>query len=200
MSLKPDSIIDLSHWNIVQNFTEVAKSGVSAVIHKASQGVTMDPRYMSREFQAKNRGLLWGAYHFGVQGHDPVQQADWFLGVAGRSKVLALDWEWNNADTMTGNQAAAFVARVQQKTGRWPLIYTSAAFLASIPRLVDPVLLNCELWLTGFTPSPVIPQQWATKGYRIWQHGLGSVSGIQGQVDLDTFNGTGEELVAYFGS
>jgi lysozyme len=201
-----DSIIDLSHWNTVNDFSEVKASGVSAVIHKASQGLTMDPKYLSREFQATNCGLLWGAYCFGVQGHDPIQQADFFLGSAGKAKVLALDWEWNNADTMTADQALAFVTRIRTKTGRWPMLYTSAAFLATIPRLVDPTkqsqstLLNCDLWLTGFTPSPVVPHQWATKGYRIWQHGIGSCAGIVGQVDRDTFNGTAEELAAYFGA
>ena len=193
-----DLIIDLSHWNTVNDFGEVKASGVSAVFHKASQGLTMDPKYLSREFQAKNYGLLWGAYCFGVQSHDPIQQADFFIGAAGKAKILALDWEWNNADTMTADQAELFVSRIHAKTGRWPLLYTSAAFLASIPRLVGPLLASCELWLTGFTPSPVVPQQWATKGYRIWQHDIGSCAGIVGQVDRDTFNGTAEELAAYF--
>jgi lysozyme len=195
-----DSIIDLSHWNTVNDFAEVKASGVSAVLHKASQGMTMDPKYLSREFQALNSSLMWGAYHFGVQGIPAIQQADYFLGAAGMSKILALDWEWNNADTMTADQALAFVTRLRTKTGRWPMIYTSAAFLATIPRLIDPTILNCDLWLTGFSPSPVVPQQWATKGYRIWQHGIGSCAGIQGQVDRDTFNGTAEELAAYFGA
>jgi lysozyme len=195
-----DSIIDLSHWNTVNDFSEVKASGVSAVIHKASQGMTMDPKYLSREFQALNSGLMWGAYHFGVQGIPAIQQADYFIGAAGQVKILALDWEWNNADTMTADQAMAFVTRIRTKTGRWPMLYTSAAFLATIPRLVDPALLNCDLWLTGFSPSPVVPQQWATKGYRIWQHGIGSCAGIVGQVDRDTFNGTAEELAAYFGA
>jgi lysozyme len=195
-----DSIIDLSHWNTVNNFADVKASGVSAVIHKASQGMTIDPKYLSREIQAVNSGLMWGAYHFGVQGIPAIQQADFFIGAVGQVKVLALDWEWNNADTMTADQAGAFIARVFLKTAQWPMIYTSAAFLASIPRLVAPSIVNCDLWLTSFSPSPVVPQQWAQKGYRIWQHGIGSCAGIVGQVDRDTFNGTAEELAAYFGA
>jgi lysozyme len=117
----------------------------------------------------------------------------------GMPKMLALDWEWNNADTMTADQAATFVKRVYDRIGRWPMLYTSAAFLATIPRLVPDALVNCDLWLTGFTDSPVIPQQWAQKGWKIWQHGIGVCPGVDGQVDRDTFNGTGEELAAYFG-
>jgi lysozyme len=204
-----DSIIDLSHWNTINDFAEVKASGVSAVIHKASQGLGSDPKFHGRALAFESIKVPVGAYHFGVQSSDPVEQADYLISVAGK-RILALDWEWNNADTMTADQAFAFVNRVRNKTGRWPLIYTSAAFLATIPRLigwrhfgvplVDTSMLNCDLWLTGFTPSPVIPQQWATKGYRIWQHGIGSCAGIQGQVDRDTFGGTAEELAAYFGA
>jgi lysozyme len=199
-----DSIIDLSHWNTVVSFEEVKQSGVSAVIHKASQALVDDPSYESCRQDALEAGLLWGAYHFGVQGHDPVEQADFLLTAAigpnklASPKLLALDWEWNNADTMTAEQAALFVLHVFHRTGRWPMLYTSAAFLASIPRLVPAVILKCDLWLTGFTNAPVIPHQWATKGYRIWQHGIGVCAGIDGQVDWDTFNGTPEELRAYF--
>jgi lysozyme len=194
-----DSIIDLSHWNTVHDFGEIANSGVQAVIHKASQGLTMDPRYLSRQFQSTNAKLLWGAYCFGVQSHDPIQQADYFIGAAHGAKLLALDWEWNNADTMTVDQATAFVKRIQEKTGRWPMLYTSAAFLQTTDSTRwDLSLLNCDLWLTGFTRTPLIPPQW--KGYRIWQHGIGSCPGIVGQVDRDTFNGTAEELADYFGA
>lgn len=198
--LGTDAIIDLSHWNTVYDFMAVKASGVQAIIHKASQGLTADPQYAVRtgNFPDPMFTGFWGAYHFGVQGIDPVEQADLFLGIAAGRKVLALDWEWNNADTMTADQAAAFVNRIEEKTGRWPMLYTSAAFLDSIPSFIGPVLLNCDLWLTGFTNNPRIPWGWATKGFRIWQHGIASCPGIQGQVDRDTFNGTPEELAAYF--
>jgi lysozyme len=142
---------------------------------------------------------LIGAYHFGVASQDPLAQADAFLRFSETDcKIRVLDWEWNNADTMTAAQAAAFVQHVYDVTGRWPMLYTSAAFLASIPRLAPAPLENCDLWLTGFTSSPVIPQQWTQKGWKIWQHGIGACPGIDGQVDRDTFNGTPAELAAYF--
>lgn len=193
-----DSIIDLSHWNPVTSWSAIANAGVRAAILKSSQGLTRDPSYAAFYVGARNCHLGIGAYHFGVASQDPIKQADFFLQQAASCKVLALDWEWNKADTMTADQAAAFVAEIFKQTGKYPMLYTSAAFLASVPRLVDPNLVNCDLWVTGFSPSPIVPQQWATKGWKIWQHGIGSCAGISGQVDRDTFNGTPVELEQYF--
>lgn len=208
-----DSIIDLSHWNTVQDFNAVKSSGVSAVMHKASQGLVADPSYGSHRAQAALADLLGGAYHFGVQSQDPVAQTDFFLktvlanknplvGQVAKPGVLALDWEWNKADTMTAEQAAAFVQRIFDQVARWPLLYTSAAFLASLPAstVLGSPLMNCELWLTGFTPAPMIPlhAKWST--WRIWQHAIGTCPGISGQVDRDMFNGTQAELETFFGA
>jgi lysozyme len=193
-----DSIIDLSHWNPVTSWSQITDSGVQAVILKASQGLVRDPSYGAFCLGARNYHLGRGSYHFGVASQDPILQANFFLTQASGSMVYALDWEWNKADTMTSAQASAFVVEIFKQTGKWPMIYMSAAFLATVPRLVPPSLLNCDLWLTGFSPTPIIPQQWATKGWKIWQHGLGTCPGISGQVDRDTFNGTPAELEAYF--
>ena len=203
-----DSIIDLSHWNTVQDFSLVKQSGVSAILHKASQGLVADPSYASHRAQAASAGLLNGAYHFGVASQDPVEQTDFFLqtvlanknplvGQSPKAGVLALDWEWNNADTMQPLYAAAFIQRIFHQTGRWPILYTSSAFLEGFP-LLDPdgAFAQCELWLTGFTKGPNVPPPWST--WRIWQHGIGTCPGISGQVDRDMFNGTPAEIEAFF--
>jgi lysozyme len=194
----------------VQDFKAVKASGVSAVLHKASQGLVVDPSYGSHRAQAALADLLGGAYHFGVASQDPVAQADFFLktvlanknplvGQVAKPGVLALDWEWNKADTMQPLYAAAFIQRIFHQTGRWPILYTSSAFLEGFPLLApDGVFAQCELWLTGFTKGPNVPPPWSN--WRIWQHGIGTCTGISGQVDRDTFNGTPAELESFFGS
>jgi lysozyme len=192
-----NTIIDLSHWNPVNSFPDIKAGGVDTIIHKCTQGVGFDPAYSTRRAMAIGCGLLWGAYHFGVASQDPVKQADFFLSMSHRPKVMALDWEWNNVDTMTPSQADAFVRRVHSITGQWPLVYTSAAFLNQLDEHFPASLDNCDLWVTGFTGSPIVPWPWDGK-WAIWQHGLAPCPGIDGQVDRDTFNGTPADLAAYF--
>jgi lysozyme len=202
-----DSIIDLSHWNTVSSFPEIKASSVQAMMHKCSQGLWSDPTYAARRAEATAAKIITGAYHFGVAFEDPVKQADYFMGMMGAHyaipapSVLALDWEWNQSNTMTAKQAGLFVQRIYQRTGgSWPMLYTSAVFLKLALVDADPETLgylhNCDLWLTGFTPEPVLPAGWTA--WRIWQHGIGSCPGVVGQVDRDTFNGTPEQLTAYF--
>ncbi|MFP3024094.1 MAG: GH25 family lysozyme, partial [Wolbachia sp.] len=76
-------------------------------------------------------GLLWGAYHFGTEGNGK-NQADHFLKTVGESKntILALDIEENKSGkNITVKQAEEFVKRVEEVTGRLPLIYGSSYFL-----------------------------------------------------------------------
>jgi len=196
-----NAIIDLSHWNLVSDFRSIKdQGGIQAVILKASQGLSMDPAFKGRSGLLDSAGLLQGAYHFGVQSQDPVAQAKYFIRALGPKiarTAVALDWEWNKVDTMKPEQAQDFVQTIFDETGRWPLLYTSAAFLQQImPAAIGHPLSECDLWLTGFTEIPKLPPQWPS--WRIWQYGIGSCVGIQGECDRNTFNGTAEELTAYF--
>jgi lysozyme len=196
-----DSIIDLSHWNAVSDFGAVKASGVQAIIHKASQGSTEDPLYRARRSVAKQVGLLWGGYHFGTAGIAPESQARKFLMITAGEPVVALDWEWNKADTMTVVQARAFAAAVNEaRPDAKKLLYTSAAFLQEmrfgLVPIADEALLKWDLWLAGMTVAPRLPPDWSK--WRIWQHGIAACNGVHGQVDRDTFNGTADELTAYF--
>ena len=196
-----NTIIDLSHWNPVNSFPDIKAGGVQAIIHKCSQGVVLDLAYATRRAAAIPSGLLWGAYHFGVASQDPVKQADFFLSMSHQPKIMALDWEWNKADTMSEPAAALFVERIFKMTGRWPLLYTSQSFLRAIigarATAPDANLTNCALWVTGFSGNPIIPWPWSGR-WKIWQHGLAPCPGIDGQVDRDTYNGTPDALAASF--
>lgn len=76
-------------------------------------------------------GLFWGAYHFGVRGN-PKGQADHFLSVVnpGSTDLLVLDFEPNPREgTIALGEAETFVTRVQEQTGRFPVLYSGQAFL-----------------------------------------------------------------------
>lgn len=95
------NVIDMYHGNSVKDvdFVALKKSGIFAIIHKASQGTSYaDTMYSERRKAAQGAGLLWGAYHF-INSTDAEKQAEFFLKCSGITDansdpiLLACDYE-----------------------------------------------------------------------------------------------------------
>lgn len=194
-------VIDLSHFNTVVGFPEVKAGGIVGVIHKATQGTGwMDPTYASRKAQALAAGLWWGAYHFGVN-EDGAAQARYFLSKVnpGSQDLLALDFEENPSSQMSIDQAEQFVTEIFNQTGRYPGFYSDALAGNMLGGSVNSVLANCWFWRAEYGGSaPSVPPTWSN--WTMWQYtSSGSVSGIGGECDRDTFNGTMDGLSRLWG-
>jgi GH25 family lysozyme M1 (1,4-beta-N-acetylmuramidase) len=75
-------IVDLSHFDDVQDWDAVKAFDILGVINKATEGKGLiDTTYKIRREPAQRRGILYGAYHFLRLG-DPITQANHFLDVA----------------------------------------------------------------------------------------------------------------------
>jgi len=202
-----NAVIDLSHWNTITTFAAIKAGGISAVVHKATQGLTIvDPAYISRRTQALAAGLWWGAYHFGT-GDDPVAQADHFLGTVqpDAKTLIALDLERNpSGPSMTRVQAEAFVSEVHQKLGRWPVLYTGRWYLREIMSDSQQTpLSNCPLWIASYQDTPDSQPQWSS--WTLWQYTDGqngpqpwTTPGVT-NCDRDKFNGTLDALAKFWG-
>lgn len=196
-----DSIIDTYHGNAI-NVEAVKEAGIVAIIHKATQGSSFkDSKYRQRRDQAKDLGLLWGAYHFST-GESVSSQVENFLAhaVPAEDDLIALDWEPSNGPDMTIEQARHFVQMVREETGRWPLIYGGHHLRKWVGHKPDPVLSHCPLWYARYATHPIgIPIQiWPT--YTLWQYTDGvagpeprETPGTSG-ADRNRFAGTEEEL------
>src|ERR1044072_9174772 len=185
-------VIDLSHFNDVPSFQEIKQNGIVGVIHKATEGTGWsDPTYASRKQQALAAGLWWGAYHFGVN-EDGAAQANYFLSIVnpGPQDLLALDFEENPSSQMTIAQAEQFVTEIYNKTGRYPGFYSDALAGNMLGGNQASILANCWFWRAEYGGSaPSVPPTWPT--WTMWQYTeSGSVPGIGGAVDRDTFNGS----------
>lgn len=184
-----DAIIDISHSSTVNDFRLARRhSKILGVIHKASEGGDWaDPLYAKRRAEAEAAGLLWGAYHFGTRQYSGEAQALMFLATAkpGRATLLALDLEFNElnpANSMRIKQAEDFVRTIVAKTGKRPLIYTTASWADNEPvgprqhRLggrisEDSILANCPLWVADYRPKgPQLPIAWRGRGWHFWQY------------------------------
>ncbi|MHA6130454.1 glycoside hydrolase family 25 protein [Pseudomonas fluorescens group sp. PF-1] len=204
-----DVIVDLNHDNEI-DFKKIKRAGIVGVIHKASEGATFrDEKYLPRRKLALEAGLLWGAYHFSSsrnvddQVNNFLQAIDW-EHLKDKSTLLCLDFEPSTSGPdMTIEQAQEFVSLVNDKTGRWPMIYGGSLLRESISHHApDDILKNCPLWYARYRDKPIgIPvDTWPD--FTLWQYSDGNhgpkpheVSGM-GRADRNCFNGTLEDLKA----
>lgn len=99
-----------------------------------------------------------------------------------------------------------WLEKVEQATGRKPIIYTSPSFWKEF--MGDSQAFNdYPLWIANFvnpandpgTKKPSVPAgNWGGKGFSFWQHTeAGNVAGVSGKVDRNRFNGSFDKLVAF---
>lgn len=202
-----NAVIDISHHNGNVDFGKLKQAGIVGVVHKATQGSTdSDPTYNSHRDAAKAAGLLWGAYHFGTDS-DGVKQAINFLNVVGDASgtLIALDFESNpTGSTMSLEEARAFVTQIQSVTGRFPGLYSGHDIKQALGSGTDSVLGSCWFWLAQYGPTAVVPQNWKT--WTLWQYTDGAlgpdptdIPGV-GRFDRDLFNGSEDQLRAFWGT
>jgi lysozyme len=197
--------LDVSHYQGAVNWASVAKGGYRFAFLKATEGVSWtDPEFGTNWAGAKAAGLVRGAYHFYDPGSDPQQQAEHFLNTVWPGEgppalgpgdlPPALDIE------TAGGQSAEEVVQgiqkwlslVRERTQRIPILYTSYRFWDG---LGTSQFGSYPLWVAEYgvaSPSP-LPAGW--QQWRFWQLSqTGTITGISGDVDLDVFQGTQEEL------
>lgn len=202
-------VVDISHYNAVENFATVAKAGVWGIIHKATQGTNyIDSMYAKRRLwlQETAPSLLWGAYHFNT-GQPVADQVKYFIDHAkpDAKTLMVLDYEDNRPSNMSINHAVEFLHTLEHQLGRKGAIYSGNRVKETIGQLnaTDKAYLcSHRLWLCQYGPKAVLPQGWSK--WWLWQFtgdGVGpmphSVPGIQGnKLDINTFAGTHAELAA----
>ena len=189
-----NSVVNMSHYDLVRaDFVAMKNEGVVGVIHEATfPRLQRDWRYIERQVSAMQAGLLWGAYHF-ADGTNPISQADHFLAVVAASHplvnpepnversrpgvLLVLDFEKNGhypGGSMSTAQAAAFVERIKERTGKYPGIYGSENRLRQMlygsgaTAAQRAVLSNCWLWIANYHNEPRYISPWDR--WDLWQY------------------------------
>ena len=105
-----------------------------------------------------------------------------------------LDWEgYQNAAWGNSNWGRVFVNRVHARTGVWPLVYTSAAYLYQIPA---DVRSHCGLWVAQYANNNATGYQTRPWNYGRYGEAMrqytsnGRIPGYAGPLDLNYFRGT----------
>ena len=197
--------IDISHWQGTINWTKVAAAGKRFAFMKASEDTWyVDPTYQTNRAQAKENGMLVGAYHFAQPNAtigSATAQADHFLDTATPASgellpVLDLERTGGLGQTKLIAWVQEYLARIEERLGVRGVIYCSPNFWRT--NMGDTTWFSQNgydvLWVAHWTTAttPIVPGgAWGGDGWTFWQYtSSGSVPGISGRVDLNRYNGT----------
>jgi GH25 family lysozyme M1 (1,4-beta-N-acetylmuramidase) len=192
--------VDISEWQGNINWGQVAASGIAFAYVRVSDGIGhSDPYFQSNWANSKAAGLKRGAYQFFEPSESASAQAQLVVNAVGRlgpgDLPVMMDVE---TSTPNAGELDAWLAAVEQGTGKRPIIYTS-------PGLWNPWFPGGGYGSDGLMVAnwgvscPSLPAGWSD--WVVWQYAdNGSVPGISGGVDSDYFNGSQAQLDAYAAS
>lgn len=156
-------IVDLSHYDDVQDWDAVAAFPIWGVINKATESTGyVDPTLAIRRQPVADHGLLYGAYHF-LRPSIIKDQVDHFLNTVSQlagweSMLLALDHE---DDRVSLAHVEEFMARVYELTNRYAVLYSGHVIKEQLGTKISPLLANHKLWLCHYSSNPTWPPNWA---------------------------------------
>lgn len=184
--------IDVSHLNGKINWPDVANSGIKFAFIKASQGANFeDPKFKENLLGAQAVGIKTYPYHYYNPGDDPQAQALNFLEMLGdyNPKIVAVDLEetglnWMLAPRDTDGRIIQTFLEGISSTGAQIILYMTPSFKEKWLANAD-FLDGLRKWIAKWSQTP------PSTDYTFWQFtSIGQVPGIEGDVDLDVFNGS----------
>ena len=178
--------------------------GLTFIICKATEGVTYtDPDFSTNWPLIQSKGYVRGAYHFYHCDDDPAQQATHYLAVMGMLQKTdfppIVDFEEASIDPGVNQSEIQpnllqFLALLEQKTGRKPLLYTDNNTANTY--LTDPSFADYNLWIADYNTTLALPTVWKSKGWTLWQKSENY--NLDGNTnDYDVFNGSNDAFTAF---
>ena len=202
--------VDVSYYDGTIDWTQVYGAGKRFAIIRVSDGTGfIDPQFPANWAHARAAGILRAPYQFFRASEDPAAQANLLLtqvqmagGFLPGDLPPVMDMETQDGQpnaTVLANMRTWFGV-LEAARGRPPIIYTSARVwtLLGNPTGFDQYPLWDANW--GVT-CPNLPPIWST--WTFWQSSAtGVVPGISNSsmTDLDSFNGTLDDLKAFAGA
>ena len=191
--------IDISHyqgdinWKMLEQ-TRQGRFPVEFIFMKATEGGDFaDDKFVANFDSARAHGFIRGAYHFYNPKTDPNKQADFFirsvkLEPGDLPPVLDIEKKSKDVKKLQGD-LKIWLRKIENHYGVKPIIYASYKFKTSY--LNDSVFDTYPYWIAHYYVDSVKYQgEW-----KFWQHtDVGTLPGIDEQVDLNVFNGSSVNL------
>ncbi|MEK6916500.1 MAG: GH25 family lysozyme, partial [Nanoarchaeota archaeon] len=192
--------IDISHWQGTINWPQVKQAGKQFVFIKATEGTNfLDDKFYVNIKEAKDAGLLVGAYHFArpdanTGANGARQEARYFAQIVNNflkegEGYLRPVLDLERSGSGLTEWVHSFMEEFKSQTGVEPILYTNPNYLNNI---LDSSVDKYGLWVANYgVLQPTIAKNWD-----FWQYSdSGTVPGINNQdVDLDIFKGRIKDL------
>jgi lysozyme len=191
--------IDISHyqgevdWNMLEQ-TRQGQFPVKFIFMKATEGGDFSDRKFVANFDsARAHGFIRGAYHFYNPKTDANRQADFFirsvkLEPGDLPPVLDIEKKGKSVKKLQ-DDLKIWLRKVESHYGVKPIIYASYKFKTKY--LNDPVFDSYPYWIAHYYVDSVRYQG----DWKFWQHtDVGTLPGIDEEVDLNVFNGSLSEM------
>jgi lysozyme len=191
--------IDVSYWQGDIDWEKAREAGIQFAYIKATEGGDhLDPKFLDNWNAAKRAGMARGAYHFIYWCRPAHEQALWFmLNVPADSDALppVLDLEWHTQSPTCPQKVSRDTAlkkirilldALETHTGKRPIIYTDPVFHREV---LQGEFTDYHFWLRSVAAEPA--KIYPGRSWSFWQFTTtGSVPGVKGKVDRNSFNGT----------
>jgi len=188
--------LDISHHQRSVDWKEVKAQKIAFTFIKATEGITHQDRFFVKHWkQAKKHDVLRGAYHFFLPSRDAEKQANNFLRqvkleAGDLPPVLDVEVTNHRSDEVIREGVRIWLETVEAEYDLKPIIYTNYAFYEKhLAGHFD----DYPLWVAHYND-----RKWHELGNRdwvFWQHtDKGKLKGIPGNLDLNVFKGTMEDL------
>ena len=194
--------IDISHYQGGIDWAELHKNKdtdfpLRFIFMKATEGGDLaDATFVQNFDSAKAYGFVRGAYHFFNPSSDARKQAEFFirnvqLKPGDLAPVLDVETKGKNKADLQ-RSVKTWLDVVEAHYGVKPILYTSYKFKENY--LSDAAFDEYPYWIAHYYVDSV-----RYRGHwEFWQHtDIGEVPGIEGDVDLNVFNGTLQDLSNY---
>lgn len=194
--------IDMSHyqgridWPLLARNRD-AQFPIRFIFLKATEGGDYGDYTFALNFDsARKYGFIRGAYHYFIPQTDAAKQADFFIRTVQLSAgdlppVLDVETTGKQPPQVLKTAVKTWLDKVEAHYGVKPILYTSYKFKKRY--LSDSIFNAYPYWIAHYYVDSV---RYEGK-WHFWQHtDVGTVPGVEKEVDLDVFNGTLEELQA----
>ncbi|MCK4731814.1 MAG: PKD domain-containing protein, partial [Methanophagales archaeon] len=193
--------IDVSHYQGDIDWSQVYNAGYRFAFAKATEGDHRPPQIIDDHFETNmneghDAGMLMGAYHFAhPEVNDATDEAQFFVNVADDyltegylRPVLDLESGASLGKTALSTWVHEWMNTVKSETGIEPIIYVNSNYANNY---LDSSVSSYELWIAHWTYDPdASPNTGIWNDWDFWQYSdAGSVPGVNGDVDMDLFNG-----------
>ncbi|MBM9578145.1 glycoside hydrolase family 25 protein [Leptospira sp. 201903070] len=191
--------IDVSHHQGKIDWNLVPKSEVSFVYLKATEGAEFqDPFFRTNWKEARGAGFPVGAYHFFTLCKTGIEQAENFMKRVPKEPnslppVIDLEFTGNCKERSklqnVQNEIRDFLDRVDFYYGKKTILYLTFEF---IDQYLGEEFFGHPIWIRDIYKHP---NTFSDIRWSLWQYkNRGRISGVEGYVDLNVWNGSLEEL------